>query len=280
MANLRWAKLMEEAGIHVVYGVMGLKTHAKLSLVIREEPSGLKRYSHVGTGNYNPKTARIYEDLGILSSDQSLGEDLTRLFNELSGLSHESQYSRMLVAPAMLRSGISSRIEREIFNHMGGKSAWIRIKLNSLLDEKIISMLYKAADAGVKIELTIRGICTLSLETQVRRENIKVRSILGRFLEHSRIYYFHNDGAPEYWIGSADLMERNLDRRVEALVRIERPEHQKALSEILDNAASDEFNSWKLGSGNKWSHITSVESQEPLRDLHDYYLEKGEFRND
>jgi polyphosphate kinase len=280
MANLRWAKLMEESGIHVVYGVLGLKTHAKLSLVVRDEPSGLKRYSHVGTGNYNPKTARMYEDLGILSSDETLGEDLTRLFNELSGLSRESEYSRMLVAPRGLRAGITSRIDREIDNHLAGKTAWIRIKLNSLLDEKIIAELYRAADAGVKIDLVIRGICTLELQTQKRRDNIKVRSILGRFLEHSRIYYFHNDGNPEYWIGSADLMQRNLDRRVEALVRIDQSEHKIKLKEILDSATSDRFFAWKLGEKNKWSKNLQSEDKEPLQDLHAYYLEKREVKND
>ena len=275
MANLRWAKLMEEVGIHVVYGLMGLKTHAKLSLVVRQEPAGLKRYSHVGTGNYNPKTARIYEDLGILSSDETLGEDLTRLFNELSGFSQQSEYSRMLVAPRGLRAGILFRINREIENHLAGKTSWIRMKLNSLLDEEIISALYRAADAGVKIELVIRGICTLELKTSQRFGNIKVRSILGRFLEHSRIYFFHNDGDIEYWIGSADLMQRNLDRRVESLVRIDLPAHQKRLQSILDNAISDDFISWKLNEKNKWVRNTVSANHEHLNDLHVHNLEAG-----
>ena len=190
MANARWARKLEEVGVHVVYGLMGLKTHAKLSLVVREEGDQLRRYCHVGTGNYNPKTARFYDDLGILSSEAVLGEDLSRLFNELSGYSAKHEYSRILVAPHSLRKGLLARIKRETKNHLEGKTAWIRLKLNSLLDEEIIAALYEAADAGVKIEIVVRGICALQFSTQAHMENIKVRSILGRFLEHSRIYYF------------------------------------------------------------------------------------------
>ncbi|CAB5241359.1 unannotated protein [freshwater metagenome] len=278
LANMRWAKLMEEVGIHVVYGVMGLKTHAKLSLVVREESTGLKRYCHVGTGNYNPKTARLYEDLGLLSANQALGEDLTRLFNELSGLAKESEYSRMLVAPRGLRTGITSRINREIQNHADGKTAWIRIKLNSLLDEKIISQLYRAAESGVKIELLVRGMCALELSTPLRVENIKIRSIVGRFLEHSRIYYFHNDGDEEYWIGSSDLMERNLDRRVEALVRVDAAKHKDELKSVLDEAMSDTYVSWELKANNEWTKHANDLMKKPLGDFHKHNLEKERVR--
>ncbi|NBU58100.1 MAG: polyphosphate kinase 1, partial [Actinobacteria bacterium] len=186
MANVRWARKLEEVGVHVVYGLMGLKTHAKLSLVVRDEGETLRRYCHVGTGNYNPKTARFYDDLGLLSADPVLGEDLSRLFNELSGHSTKHDYSRLLVAPHSMRQGLLMRIKRETKNHLDGKPAWIRFKLNSLLDEEIVAAIYEAADAGVKVEIVVRGICSIRLNTQARRENIKVRSILGRFLEHSR----------------------------------------------------------------------------------------------
>ncbi|NBU57866.1 MAG: polyphosphate kinase 1, partial [Actinobacteria bacterium] len=186
MANVRWARKLEEVGVHVVYGLMGLKTHAKLSLVVREEGDTLRRYCHVGTGNYNPKTARFYDDLGILSADPVLGDDLSRLFNELSGYSTKHEYTRLLVAPHSLRKSLIAKIKRETRHHLDGKPSWIRLKLNSLLDEEIIDALYEAADAGVKVEIVVRGICSIRLNTQARRENIKVRSILGRFLEHSR----------------------------------------------------------------------------------------------
>ena len=252
MANVRWARKLEEVGVHVVYGLMGLKTHAKLSLVVREEGDTLRRYCHVGTGNYNPKTARFYDDLGILSADPILGEDLSRLFNELSGYSTKHEYSRLLVAPHSMRKGLIARIKRETRHHLDGKPAWIRFKLNSLLDEEIIDHLYEAADAGVKVEIVVRGICSIRLNTQARRENIKVRSILGRFLEHSRIYYFRNGGAEDYFIGSADMMHRNLDRRVESLVLIESEKHKQRLAAILDDSVSDKYSTWKLTDENSW----------------------------
>ena len=274
MANVRWARKLEEVGVHVVYGLMGLKTHAKLSLVVRDEGDVLRRYCHVGTGNYNPKTARFYDDLGLLSSDPVLGEDLSRLFNELSGHSTKHDYSRLLVAPHSLRKGLLMRIKRETKNHLDGKPAWIRLKLNSLLDEEIVAAIYEAADAGVKVEIIVRGICSLQLNTQARRENIKVRSILGRFLEHSRIYYFRNDGAEEYFIGSADMMQRNLDRRVESLVRIDSEKHKERLKVILDDSVSDQYSTWKLTDDNQWSRkITDTEGNF-LVNFQDHFIDK------
>ena len=274
MANVRWARKLEEVGVHVVYGLMGLKTHAKLSLVVRDEGDALRRYCHVGTGNYNPKTARFYDDLGLLSSDSVLGEDLSRLFNELSGHSTKHDYSRLLVAPHSLRKGLLMRINRETKNHLDGKPAWIRLKLNSLLDEEIVAAIYNAADAGVKVEIVVRGICSLQLNTQARRENIKVRSILGRFLEHSRIYYFRNDGAEDYFIGSADMMQRNLDRRVESLVRIESEKHKERLKGILDDSMSDQYSTWKLTDDNQWvRHVTDSEGKY-LVNFQDHFIDK------
>ena len=274
MANVRWARKLEEVGVHVVYGLMGLKTHAKLSLVVREEGDTLRRYCHVGTGNYNPKTARFYDDLGILSADPILGEDLSRLFNELSGYSTKHDYSRLLVAPHSMRKGLIARIKRETRNHLDGKPAWIRFKLNSLLDEEIIDHLYEAADAGVKVEIVVRGICSIRLNTQARRENIKVRSILGRFLEHSRIYYFRNGGAEDYYIGSADMMHRNLDRRVESLVLIESEKHKQRLAAILDDSVSDKYSTWKLTDENKWVRNTKDHDGNYLVSFQDHFVDR------
>ena len=274
MANVRWARKLEEVGVHVVYGLMGLKTHAKLSLVVREEGDTLRRYCHVGTGNYNPKTARFYDDLGLLSSDPVLGEDLSRLFNELSGHSTKHDYSRLLVAPHSMRQGLLMRIKRETKNHLDGKPAWIRFKLNSLLDEEIVVAIYEAADAGVKVEIVVRGICSLQLNNRPRRENIKVRSILGRFLEHSRIYYFRNGGAEDYYIGSADMMHRNLDRRVESLVRIESDKHKERLKGILDDSLSDQYSTWKLAENNKWVRQISDADGKYLVNFQDHFIDK------
>jgi polyphosphate kinase len=274
MANVRWARKLEEVGVHVVYGLMGLKTHAKLSLVVREEGDSLRRYCHVGTGNYNPKTARFYDDLGLLSADPVLGEDLSRLFNELSGHSTKYDYSRILVAPHSLRNSLIMRIQREIKNHLDGKPSWIRLKLNSLLDEEIIASLYVAAEAGVKVEIVVRGICSLQLTNQARRENIKVRSILGRFLEHSRIYYFRNNGSEDYFIGSADVMHRNLDRRVEALVRIDSEIHKERLKSILDDSVSDKYSTWKLSEDNEWIRTIRSADGQLLVNFQDHFINK------
>ena len=270
-ANVRWARKLEAAGVHVVYGLMGLKTHAKLSLVIRDEANGLRRYCHLGTGNYNPKTARAYEDLGILSADPELTEDLTKLFNQLSGFAPQSTYSRLLVAPSTLRSGIFERIDREIENQKAGKPAGIQLKLNSILDEGFVEKIYQASQAGVKIELLVRGICAVQPGIKGVSENITVKSVLGRFLEHSRIFHFVNGGNNEYWIGSADLMGRNLDRRVESLVRIDKKEHQNRLQEILDLGLSPSSSSWQL-SGTDWSRVSKNSKGEGLLDVHSAFI--------
>ena len=269
-ANVRWARKLEAAGVHVVYGLMGLKTHAKLSLVVRDEPQGIRRYCHLGTGNYNPKTARMYEDLGILSADVELTEDLTRLFNQLSGFAPQSTYSRLLVAPRTLRSGLIERIDREIEHAKNGRPAGIQFKLNSILDEYFVAKLYEASQAGVEIELLIRGICAVQPGIKGVSENITVKSILGRFLEHSRIYHFVNGGDDEYWIGSADLMGRNLDRRVESLVLIQRKEHQSRLQDLLNLGLSDETSSWQLNE-TTWSRPTKKGLTNIHEDLMKHY---------
>jgi len=267
-ANVRWARKLEAAGVHVVYGLMNLKTHAKLSLVVRDEANGLRRYCHVGTGNYNPKTARFYEDLGIISADPLLTEDLSKLFNQLSGLAPSSSYSRLLVAPRSLRSGLLEKIENEIKNAKAGKPAGIQFKLNSLLDEEFVEALYRASSAGVSVDLVIRGISSIRPGVKGLSENITVRSILGRFLEHSRVYHFVNGGEDEYWIGSADLMHRNLDRRVESLMRVDKAQHKDLLSEIFEVSLSSSTSSWHQ-SDDKWSrHKESQDIQTYL--MHKY----------
>lgn len=271
-ANVRWARKLEAAGVHVVYGLMGLKTHAKLSLIVRDEPRGLRRYCHIGTGNYNPKTARMYEDLGILSTDKNLTEDLTKLFNQLSGFAPQSMYSRLLVAPRTLRSGLIDRIDREIENIKAGKPAGIQFKLNSILDESFVIKLYEASTAGVKIELLIRGICAVQPGIPGLSENITIKSVLGRFLEHSRIFHFVNGGEDEYWIGSADLMGRNLDRRVESLIRVDKKEHRQRLQGILDIGLSDQTSSWELNRI-KWTRKSIDEHGVPKRDVHASMIE-------
>jgi polyphosphate kinase len=272
-ANVRWARKLEAAGVHVVYGLMGLKTHAKLSLVVRDEAQGLRLYCHMGTGNYNPKTARFYEDLGILSADPLLTDDLTKLFNQLSGFAPHSTYSRLLVAPRTLRAGLLAKIANETAMAKAGRPAGIQIKLNSLLDEEFVDSLYEASQAGVKVDIVVRGICSLRPGIKGLSENITVRSILGRFLEHSRIYHFVNGGDDEYWIGSADLMHRNLDRRVESLVRIERPAHKSSLQEIFDLSLSDETASWHQSEEN-WKHVAKNSAGEPLQDLQSLYIKR------
>ena len=273
-ANVRWARKLEAAGVHVVYGLMGLKTHAKLSLVVRDEHSGIHRYAHVGTGNYNPKTARAYEDLGLLSADEELTEDLTKLFNQLSGFAPQSTYSRLLVAPKSLRSSLIEKIDREIAHARAGKEAHIRLKLNSILDEEFVEKFYEASAAGVKIDLLVRGICSVQAGVPGLSENITARSVLGRFLEHSRIFYFLNDGESEYWIGSADLMHRNLDRRVECLVRIYHQPHIAQLKEILDIGLSDNTQSWHLN-GQAWNRRSVSDTGALLLDAHSHHLNEN-----
>lgn len=273
-ANVRWAKKLEDAGAHVVYGVLGLKTHAKASLVVRKEEHGLTVYSHIGTGNYNPKTARIYDDLGIMSADQLLGQDLLTLFNQLSGVLSKSEYSRLLVAPHGIRTNIIEKIERERLNHLDGKPSQIRWKINSLVDNQMIDALYAAAKDGVPIELYVRGACSFRMSKVAKYRNVRVRSILGRFLEHSRIYNFHNAGAPEFYIGSADIMERNLDRRVEALIRIDQPEHKAELATILELSASPRFRMWEMAEDDTWHYVKNGPEGKSLEDFHEYFIER------
>ena len=265
-ANVRWARKLEAAGVHVVYGLMGLKTHAKLCLVVRDEPEGLRCYCHIGTGNYNPKTAKLYEDLGLLSCDPELTDDLTKLFNQLSGFAPQSTYSRLLVAPRTLRPGLLEKIERETNHAKAGLPSGIQFKLNSLVDEEFVEALYHAAKHGVKIDLLVRGICSLRTESKGQSNSITVRSVLGRYLEHSRILHFVNAGRDEYWIGSADLMHRNLDRRVESMVRIDSGEHKIRLQEILNLGLSDDMSSWRLR-GKDWKRISKTKDGTLLEDL-------------
>jgi len=274
LANVRWARKLEDVGVHVVYGLVGFKTHAKLSLVVREEAGVLRRYCHVGTGNYNPKTARMYEDLGLLSSDSDLGEDLNKLFNQLSGFAPLSEYKRLLVAPRTIRSGLLERIEQEIANQVAGKPAGIRFKLNSILDEEFVEALYRASQSGVKIDLIVRGICAVRAGIPGVSENIRIRSLLGRFLEHSRIFHFINGGDDEIYIGSADLMDRNLNRRVESLVRIVEPEHKASLIKLLDEYLSDEIANWQMLPTGKWQNIAKLPDGSAIESVHQLLINK------
>jgi polyphosphate kinase len=278
LANVRWARKLEEAGVHVVYGLMGLKTHAKLSLVIRQEESGLNRYCHVGTGNYNPKTARLYEDLGLLSADPVLCDDLSRLFNQLSGFVSDIEFNRLIVAPKSLRKSLINKIDREIENAREGKPAHIRFKLNSLLDEQFVSALYRASQAGVKVEIVVRGICALKPGIVGLSENITVRAILGRFLEHSRVYHFHNAGKDEYWIGSADLMNRNLDRRIETLIGIQAQSHKEQINQLLSLYLSPEVKRWQMDSEGLWKRVLLSEANEELMDIQEYLIGESRVR--
>ncbi|MDN3442960.1 RNA degradosome polyphosphate kinase [Microbacterium sp. APC 3901] len=267
--NIVWARKLEKAGVHVVYGLVGLKTHCKLALVIREEDGVLRHYSHIGTGNYNPKTSRIYEDFGLFTTDAQVGKDLTRLFNELSGYAIEKKFKRLLVAPLHLRKGLVRQIDHERRNAENGKPASIRIKVNSMVDEEVIDALYRASAAGVKVDVWVRGICSLRTDLEGISDNITVRSILGRYLEHSRIFAFHNDGDAQVYIGSADMMHRNLDRRVEALVRVTDPGHMKDLLDFFDLAMDPGTTSWHLGADGVWTRHATDAAGKPLVDLQD-----------
>lgn len=287
-ANIAWARKLERAGVHVVYGIVGLKTHCKLIEVVRQEADGLRRYCHVGTGNYNPKTARLYTDLGLLTCDPVVGQDLTRLFNQLSGYAPKSSFHRLLVAPRTVRTGLIQRIRREEDAARAGKEAWIKIKVNSIVDEKTIDALYRASQAGVKIDIVERGICALKPGVPGLSENIRVRSILGRFLEHSRIYAFYNaDGpqigegpasGPEVYIGSADLMHRNLDRRVEALVRVTAPEQIDELIKYVDLQMADSTMSWHMQPDGTYVLHTKDDEGRPLVDSQEYLIRKHQRR--
>ncbi|BAS58546.1 MULTISPECIES: polyphosphate kinase 1 [Leptolyngbya] len=250
--NINWAKKLESAGVHVVYGLVGLKTHTKLVLVVRREEDRIKRYVHIGTGNYNPKTARLYTDLGVFSCREELGADLTDLFNYLTGYSRQQSYRRLLVAPVNLRDRMLAYIEREIEHQQNGGQGRIVAKMNALVDPRLIMALYEASQAGVQIDLIVRGICCLRPGLPEISENIRVISIVGRFLEHARIFYFNNNGEPEVFIGSADWMPRNLDRRVEAVVPVEEPSLAQDLQEILGIMLADNRHAWDLQSDGKY----------------------------
>ena len=277
-ANISWARKLERAGVHVVYGMVGLKTHCKLLLVVRQESDGLRRYCHVGTGNYHPKTARGYEDLGLLTCDRDVAQDLTTLFNQLSGYAPRARFRRLLVAPRGLRDGLVEHIEQEIANHKAGLPAWIRIKVNSIVDETVIDALYRASRAGVPVDIVVRGICGLRAGVEGLSENIRVRSILGRFLEHSRIYAFAGGGQTELFIGSADLMHRNLDRRVEALVRITDPAMVEDLEWLVTHCASDDVASWHLQPDGSWERRLLDAEGNRLEDIQDSLMARARSR--
>jgi len=270
-ANITWARTLEQAGVHVVYGLVGLKTHCKLSMVVRRDSDGLRRYTHIGTGNYHPKTARSYEDLGLLTADPAVGEDVADLFNQLSGYARTTDYERLLVAPHSVRNGLVKRINREVENHLAGKPAGIRIKTNAIVDEACIDALYRASQAGVTVEVWVRGICAIRPGVPGLSDNIKVRSILGRFLEHSRIFCFINGGDTEVWIGSSDLMHRNLDRRVEALVRLDSPDHVREIEQLFDLAFADTTAAWHLQADGQWLKSRGADG-EPLNDLQEMLI--------
>src|SRR3954453_9942865 len=251
-ANIKWARALERAGCHVVYGFVGLKTHCKTSLVVRQEGNQIRRYPHVGTGNYNPKTARMYEDLGFFTADADICADLTDLFNVLTGYSRQTEYRSLLIAPQGIRAGLIERIEREVELAKAGRPAIIRFKTNHLVDEQTMDGLSAASQAGVQVDLLVRTFCTIRAGVKGLSENIRTRSILGRFLEHSRIYYFGGDGTPEYLIGSADLMHRNLDRRVEVLVPVTETGGRAHLEACLDLAFDPEVEAWELQADGEW----------------------------
>src|SRR5580700_2176063 len=279
-ANIAWARKLEESGCHVVYGFVGLKTHCKMALIVRQEADGtLRRYCHLGTGNYNPTTARLYEDFGLLTADPTVGEDVTDLFNHLTGYSRKDSYRRLLVAPESLRTGIVDRIDRQAERCRAGRSAQIRMKCNAIIDEVIIDALYRASQAGVPIDVWVRGICGLRPGMPGVSETIRVRSVLGRFLEHSRIYAFGagngedaGDGDDGVWLGSADLMHRNLDRRVETLVRVTDPAHRAQLRGLIDMAMDETTASWWLDTDGIWTRHHLDASGTPLNDIQEYLI--------
>jgi polyphosphate kinase len=271
-ANIKWGRKLERAGVHVVYGLVGLKTHCKLSMVVRDDGDQLRRYVHFGTGNYHPTTARLYEDFGVLTTDPAVGEDVSRLFNVLSGYSNNTEYARLLVAPHSIRSGLIERIEREIEHHCEGREARVRIKCNSIVDEAIIDGLYRAAQAGVPVEVWVRGICGIRADVP-GTESLRVISILGRFLEHSRAYGFANGGSPEYWIGSADLMHRNLDRRVETLMRVADQRHVLLIDDMFERAFSPQTSAWNLRPEGHWELVSKAPDGSPLTDYQEEMID-------
>ena len=270
--NIEWARKLEQAGVHVVYGLVGLKTHSKLSMVVRDDGDQLRRYCHIGTGNYHPKTARLYEDFGLLTSNPDVGEDVSNLFNVLSGYSRNTDYRRFLVAPHSVRTGLIERIEREMDHFKDGRPAGIRFKCNALVDEELIDALYEASSVGVPVDIWVRGICALRPGMPGVSETIRVRSILGRFLEHSRAYCFTNGGNHSVWIGSADLMHRNLDRRVETLVSLADPEQIAEVYDLFDLAFAPNTAAWDLDVNGRWHRRLVDDTGAPLVDLQEYLI--------
>jgi polyphosphate kinase len=269
-ANIKWARALEQAGVHVAYGLIGLKTHCKTALVVRREGSAIRRYCHVGTGNYNPKTARLYEDVGLLTAAPDIGADLTDLFNSLTGYSRKDSYRNLLVAPHGVRRGIIERIQREAEATRAGGDGRIRVKANALVDEQVIDALYRASQAGVRVEVVVRGICALRPGTDGFSDNIVVRSILGRFLEHSRVIHFR--AIDEFWIGSADMMHRNLDRRVEVMAEVKDPRLKAQLDEVFDSTMNPATRCWELGADGSWT--ASPQEGKTVRDHQVWLMER------
>jgi len=280
-ANIAWARKLEEAGCHVVYGFVGLKTHCKMALIVREESDGtLRRYCHLGTGNYHPTTARFYEDFGLLTADPAIGEDVTALFNHLTGYSRTGAYQRLLVAPEYLRDGVVSRIDRQAERARAGQPSRITFKTNALVDEVVVDALYRASQAGVPVDLWVRGICALRPGIAGLSDTIRVRSVLGRFLEHSRVYAFGpgDDEDSQVFIGSADMMHRNLDRRVELLVQVVDPGHQRRIRRLLDLGVDDGTSSWWLGPDGHWLRHSRDDAGKPLRDVQETLVRERRVR--
>ncbi|MDJ1369965.1 RNA degradosome polyphosphate kinase [Gulosibacter molinativorax] len=272
--NIVWARKLEKAGVHVVYGLVGLKTHCKLLQVIRKEEGHLHIYNHIGTGNYNPKTSRIYEDLGLFTDDEEVSGDITRLFNQLSGYAIERDFKRLLVAPLHLRPGLLQLIRNERDAALRGEPSRIRIKVNSMVDEELTDALYEASQAGVPVDIWVRGICSVRPGVPGLSENIRVRSVVGRNLEHSRLFSFHNGGDTQIYIGSADMMHRNLDRRIEALVRLTDPDHLRTVTELFDLGMSDDSATWHLNSDETWTRHHVSDQGEPLTDVHNEVMRR------
>jgi polyphosphate kinase len=269
--NIRWARQLEDHGVHVVYGVPGLKTHSKTVLVVRREPDGIRRYIHLGTGNYNSRTARLYTDVGLFTASPSIGADVSDLFNALTGFSRQKLYRKLLVAPANMRGRLLELIAREKSIAEQGRSAYIIAKMNALVDPELIAALYGASQAGVEIDLIVRGVCCLRPGLPGVSDRIRVRSVIGRFLEHSRIFHFANDGEAEYYIGSADWMPRNMDRRVETVAPIDDGSLHPRIRQVLDLCLVDNRQAWTLDADGRWTQAVPSE-HEPVRSTHERLL--------
>jgi polyphosphate kinase len=272
-ANIEWARKLEQAGAHVVYGLVGLKTHCKTLLVVRREGGVLRRYVHIGTGNYNTRTSRTYVDLGLFTCRAEIGADVSDLFNILTGLSRQRTFRRLVVAPTGLRERFLQLVEREAQHAAAGRPSGIILKMNALIDSACVDALYRASTAGVEVDIVVRGACTLVPGVPGLSEHIRVRSIIGEFLEHSRIWRFVNGGEPEWLIGSGDLMDRNLDRRIEAFVPIDDPEAQRLLDDTLAALLADDRRAWALSPDGEWQRVErlrgtqgSVDAQQVLKE--------------